>query len=81
MSKRKLTGISIVVLGIVLAAALLAFQYAHCVHMWTNECKADEFRTAVDYFFEVSTGAVMISALIALFAAYFGIYLCCSQKQ
>lgn len=69
MNKRRVFGICILLLGVVLAIGLLVSQYLHCVDMWVKEGKNAELLTATDYFVEVSGGAILISGLLmALFA-------------
>ena len=64
MNGRKLAGITCIVLGIALCAGLIAFQYHHCVDMWRNTPKGQEYTSALVYFFSVSKGAVCIAVII-----------------
>ena len=64
MNGKKLAGIICIVLGISLCAGLIAFQYAHCVDMWSNTHKGQEYASALVYFFAVSKGAVCIAVMI-----------------
>lgn len=64
MNGRKLAGIVCIVLGIALCAGLIAFQYHHCLDMWNNTHKGQEYASALVYFFAVSKGAVCIAVII-----------------
>ena len=72
MNGKKLAGIICIVLGIALSAGLIAFQYNHCVDMWSNTHKGQEYASALDYFWEVSNGAIFISIVILVISAVAG---------
>ena len=63
MNPRKKAGIISVILGVVLCAGLITYQYAHCIDMWKNTHKQQEFVSALEYFLEVSGGAIFISVV------------------
>ena len=79
MNKRKVIGLCIVLLGIIFAVCLIVSQYVHCIDMWVNEGKHSDFLTAADYFFEVSTGTILISGLTVLLSSILGIGICCTK--
>ena len=64
MNGRKLAGIVCILLGIALCAGLIASQYNHCVDMWKNTHKGQEYASALVYFFAVSKGAVWIAIIL-----------------
>ena len=64
MNNRKLAGIVCIISGIALCAGLIAFQYGHCVDMWSNTHKGQEYASALVYFFSVSKGAVFIAVIL-----------------
>ena len=74
MISSKGSGILLIVLGIVLCACLITFQYLHCVDMWRSD-KTMLFDSATDYFFEVSTGAIIVSVLLGCVPVITGISL------
>ncbi len=61
MNGRKAAGIICIILGVILCVGLIAFQYNHCVDMWNNSYKKQEYTSAMEYFLEVSNGAIFIS--------------------
>jgi len=63
MNSRKVTGIICIVLGVILCVGLIAFQYNHCVNMWSNTHKGQEYASALEYFFAVSKGAICIAVI------------------
>lgn len=63
MNCRKIAGITCVILGVVLCVGLITYQYIHCVDMWNNTYKNQEYASALEYFFEVSNGAIFISVV------------------
>ena len=79
MNKRKVIGLCIMLLGIIVAVWLIGSQYMHCVDMWLNEGKHTDFLTAANYFFEVSTGTILISGLTVLLSSILGIGICCTK--
>ena len=63
MITKRLVGILLIIVGIVFCCGLIAYQYQHCISMWSNTYKAQEYASALDYFFAVSKGAIAISIL------------------
>ena len=61
MNCRKAVGIISIILGVVLCVGLITYQYIHCVDMWNNTYKNREYTSALEYFLEVSNGAIFIS--------------------
>ncbi len=61
MNCRKVAGIISVILGVVICVGLITYQYIHCVDMWNNTYKNREYASVLEYFFEVSNGAIFIS--------------------
>ncbi len=80
MITKRFVGILLILVGIVFCCGLIAHQYQHCVYMWNNEHKAQEFASALDYFFAVSKGAIAISILGGGFLVTPGILLCKKQR-
>lgn len=74
MISSKRGGILLIVLGIALCAGLITFQYLHCVDMWQSD-KTMLFDSAMDYFFEVSTGTILVSVLLGSIPVITGISL------
>ena len=66
MNCRKIAGITCVILGVVLCVGLITYQYIHCVDMWNNTYKNQEYASALEYFFEVSNGAIFISVAVGV---------------
>ena len=62
MNGRKVAGIICIILGVVLCVGLITYQYIHCVDMWNNTYKNQEYASVLEYFFEVSNGAIFVSA-------------------
>jgi len=60
--RKKSIGILLIVLGILICLGLITYQYLHCVNMWHSD-KSMVFSSAAHYFFEVSSGAIMVSVL------------------
>ena len=76
MIARRIIGILLILVGILFCFGLIAYQYQHCVYMYSNEDKAQEFASALDYFFAVSKGAIAIATLCGGPPAFFGVLLC-----
>ena len=74
MISSKHCGILLIVLGIVLCAGLITFQYLHCVDMWQSD-KTMLYDSATEYFFAVSTGAIIVSVLLGCVPVITGISL------
>ena len=74
MISSKRGGILLLILGVTLCVGLIAFQYLHCVDMWQSD-KTMLFDSATDYFFEVSTGAIIASVLLGCIPVITGISL------
>ena len=72
-SKRflKVSGIILIILGVVICAGLIVYQYLHCVAMWNSD-KSMLYDSAMDYFIEVSTGAMLISLVLGCIPAFLG---------
>ena len=66
MNSRKVAGVICIILGIVLCVGLITFQYNHCVEMWNNTYKNQEYASAMEYFLEVSNGAIFISIAVGV---------------
>ena len=67
-------GILLIVLGIAICVCLIVCQYWHCVDMWYSD-KTMLFDSVMDYFFEVSTGAILVSVLLGSIPVITGISL------
>ena len=77
---RRFAGVLLIVVGIVLCCSLIAYQYHHCTQMYHVEAyKTQMYDSVLDYFLEVSTGAIIISALCGGVLAIPGILLCKKQ--
>ena len=63
MNTKRIVGIALIATGILFCCGLMVFQYQHCVDMWSNTYKAQEYASALEYFFAVSKGAIAISIL------------------
>ena len=74
MISSKRGGILLIVLGIAICVCLIAFQYLHCLAMWQSD-KTMLFDSAMDYFFEVSIGAILVSVLLGSIPVITGISL------
>lgn len=61
MKALRFIGFVLIVLGILLCIRIIYGQYVHCVEMWTTTHKGTEFKSALEYFFAVSKGAIAIS--------------------
>ena len=72
MKGRKIVGIICIILGIVFCVGLIASQYIHCVDMWNSTYKNQEYASALEYFFDVSTGAILISVAVGAILAIAG---------
>ena len=72
MNSRKVAGIICIILGVVLCVGLITFQYNHCVDMWNNTYKNREYASALEYFFEVSSGAIFISIAAGAIPVIYG---------
>ena len=80
MIAKRFVGILLIVAGIVFCCGLIVFQYQHCVDMWSNTYKAQEYASAPNYFFAVSKGAIAISILGGGSLVTPGILLCRKQQ-
>ena len=64
MSAKRILGIALIVAGIAFCFGLIGCQYFHCVDMWNHEsAKHLAYSSAMDYFFEVSMGAIIIAVI------------------
>lgn len=75
MKWRKTAGMLLIVIGCLIAVGLIAYQYCHCVDMWSSEFKWRTFDSFFAYFFSVSKGAILLSLTIGLTAVSAGISL------
>ena len=80
MNLKRILGICILILGMILALYLLICQICFCADMWRNDCKAQAFDTFLSYFFSVSKGIILISVGIALLSALGAAFLCWKRK-
>ena len=80
MKTTKIWGTLLIVLGAAICFGLIAFQYQHCVNMWSTTYKGQEYATALEYFFAVSKGAILISVVAGSIPALSGIILCIISK-
>ena len=80
MITKRLVGILLIIVGIVFCCGLIAYQYQHCIYMWSNEHKAQEYASALDYFFAVSKGAIAISTICGGFLVLSGVHLFRKQQ-
>ena len=61
---KRLAGTLLIVIGIVLCCGLTTYQYLHCAEMYHLEAyKTQMYDSVLDYFLEVSMGAIIISVL------------------
>ena len=76
MKSKRFLGIILIVVGIAFCFGLLLYQYQHCVDIWSNSNKHNLYPTALDYFYEVSLGAIIISLFGGIVLVAEGIVLC-----
>ena len=77
MSAKRILGIALIVAGIVFCFGLIYFQYLHCLDVWNNEsAKHLAYDSAMDYFFEVSMGAIIVAVFGGGALATIGSLLC-----
>lgn len=60
----RISGILLILLGIALCVYLIAGQYQHCAEIWNTTYKAQEYASALEYFFAVSKGAIFIGIAV-----------------
>ena len=74
MSKHKIIGIALILLGIICTAALVLYSLHHAAHMWHTEMKSRNFASFADYYFTFSEGALLLSGGIGAIFIISGIY-------
>lgn len=73
MKAKRITGIVLIILGILLVLCVMGIQVTACMDGWHNEFKARTFDSFGEYFFSVSKGAIVISVLLMVVPAAFGV--------
>ncbi len=79
MSKHKIIGIVLILLGIVCVAALILYSLHHAEYMWHAEMKNRNFASFADYYFTFSKGALLLSGGIG--AIFISSGICCLIKH
>lgn len=74
MSKQKLPGILLILLGVLCTTALILASLHHAEYMWHTEMKSRNFASFADYYFTFSKGALLLSGGIAAIFIGSGIY-------
>ena len=71
----------LIVLGIVLFLGLVIFQLVHCVDMWYDEGKRNNFDAFLQYFFSFSKGALLIGSIAGMVPSLLGFFLCKKSEE
>lgn len=79
MSKHKIIGIVLILLGIICTAALALYSLHHAEYMWHTEMKSQSFSTFAEYYFSISKGALLFSGGIG--AIFMGSGICYLVKH
>ena len=79
MSKHKIIGIALILLGIICTAALVLYSLHHAAHMWHTEMKIRNFASFSDYYFTFSKGTLLLSGIIG--AIFVGSGICALIKH
>ena len=68
-------GVLLITLGIGFCGGLILYQYLHCADFWQNSHKSAQYASALEYFFAVSKGAIIISLFGGAIPVIAGIHL------
>ncbi len=68
-------GVLLIALGIGFCGGLILYQYLHCADFWQNSYKSSQYASALEYFFAVSKGAIIISLFGGAIPVIAGIHL------
>ena len=71
----RIVGFLLIALGIGFCGGLILYQYLHCADFWQNSHKSAEYASALEYFFAVSKGAIIISLFGGAIPVIAGIHL------
>lgn len=78
-----IAGIALIVIGVILAVVLIAYQYDQCAYQWLNDINGfgRKYDSAWDCFTERSTGLIVIAIAIGAVCEALGIFLLFRRKE
>lgn len=77
MKTKRLFGILLIILGILLFVEMVVFQYIHATNQWNDmPHKANEYSSVFAYFWSISKGAILIASVLGISSASLGVVLC-----